>query len=122
MKIEKKTKKKSEIAPTMPRTAYNYYVKDWWSKVKAINNWDKVKLIAQEWKVMKVEEKKKYKEMQRKDRERYNQEFKKMSLEAVKNPLWVAKKAPHISKKLKIKRPQNAFMLYYKDKISLVKA
>ena len=59
----------------------------------------------------------KFENMAEKDNERYRKELKEVSQEAVKSKLWVARKAPHISKGLKLKRPRNAFMLYYQDKI-----
>ena len=55
--------------------------------------------------------------MAERDHERYRKELKEMSQEAVKSKLWVARKAPHMPKGLKLKRPRNAFMLYYQDKI-----
>ena len=102
----------------MPRTAYNLYLKERWRDFdggKTTN--DKVKKIAQEWNEVKERERAKFERMAERDRERYRKELKEMSQEAVKSKLWVARKAPHIPKGLKLKRPRNAFMLYYQDKI-----
>jgi len=63
----------------MPRTAYNYYLKDKWSKLIDGDNKTKVRLIAQEWKSLKQEVKDKYTKMAAEDRERYRNELKKMS-------------------------------------------
>ena len=67
---------------------------------------------------MKEREKAKFDRMAERDRERYRKELKEMSQEAVKSKLWVARKAPHIPKGLKLKLPRNAFMLYYQDIIN----
>jgi hypothetical protein len=55
--------------------------------------------------------------MAERDRERYGKELKEMSQEAVKSKLWALGRHLKIPKGLKLKRPRNAFMLYYQDKI-----
>ena len=82
---------------------------------------EKVKKIAQEWKEMKDWDRAKLERKAKRDRERYRKELREMSQEAVKSKIWVARKAPHISKGLKLKRPRNAFMLFYQDKIDMIK-
>ena len=65
----KKTKRKSAVAPKMPRTAYNLYLKERWRELdeeESIN--EKVKKIAQEWKEVKERERAKFERMAERDR------------------------------------------------------
>jgi hypothetical protein len=53
----KKTKSKRAVAPKMPRTAYNLYLKERWKELpEGESTNEKVKKIAQEWKELKETE------------------------------------------------------------------
>ena len=110
----KKYKPKA-VSPIKPRTAYNLYLKERWKESDLRRNQERIKDFAKEWKKMTTEQKKKYQDLAQNDKERHRGELRKLSKEAVLTTLWVAKKAPRIRMKIKLKRPKNAFMLYYED-------